>query len=344
MDSWADVRLLARRIHREALGRSAGDRTAARLIEAALGRDDLELRHFQAGEVADESVLGFLERDSQLVNVRRGQTPAEEAAVIAHEIGHFHLHLDPRSEVTVVAETLGGDPIESGAGRVEGYSSRERKEVQADIFAGEFLCPSDWLKEEITQRGRKPSQVAQSLGLPYSLVLNQAIRALLLPPLHESPEGEASAAIELDESQSEAAGWNAGPLLLDAGPGTGKTRTLVHRIATLLKEGTLPGSILALTFSRKAAEEMRERLSHGNPAAAIEMWVGTFHAFGQEMITRFPSRLGRTADVRILDETGSLALLNAISSGCRCGISRTSTNPPTSWSTCFGQFPAARTS
>lgn len=309
MDSWADVRLLARRTHREALERSQGDRTAAALIQAALLRDDLELRHFEAGEVADESVLGFLERDSLLVNVRRGQAPAEEAAVVAHEIGHFHLHFDPRSEVTVVAEALGGDPVESGAGRVEGYSSRERKEVQADIFAGEFLCPSDWLRDEIVERGLKPSQIAESLGLPYSMVLHQAIRALLLPPLDEPSEDDASAPVELDESQSEAAGWKAGPLLVDAGPGTGKTRTLVHRIAALLKDGALPGSILALTFSRKAAEEMRERLSQTDPAAAIEMWVGTFHAFGQEMITRFPGRLGRTADVRILDETGSLALL-----------------------------------
>jgi superfamily I DNA/RNA helicase len=309
MDSWADVRLLARRIHREALERSGGDRTSTALIEAALRRDDLELRHFEGGELADESVLGFLERDSQLVNVRRGQTPSDEAAVIAHEIGHFHLHLDPRSEVTVVAEALGGDPIETGSGRVEGYSSRERKEVQADIFAGEFLCPSDWLREQLVGAGRKPSEVAQSLRLPYSLVLHQAIRALLLPSLSEPAEEAASAPIELDQSQSEAAAWNAGPLLLDAGPGTGKTRTLVQRIATLLREGALPGSILALTFSTKAAEEMRERLSRDNPAAAIEMWVGTFHAFGLEMVTRFPSRVGRTADVKILDQTGSLALL-----------------------------------
>ena len=62
-----------------------------------------------------------------------------------------------------------------------------------------------------------------------------------------------------------------GPLLVDAGPGTGKTRTLVHRVKHLLEGDVLAGSILALTFSKKAAEEMRERLSTMNPDAAIEM-------------------------------------------------------------------------
>jgi DNA helicase-2/ATP-dependent DNA helicase PcrA len=100
-------------------------------------------------------------------------------------------------------------------------------------------------------------------------------------------------------------------LLVDAGPGTGKTRTLVHRIQHLLDNGASPASILALTFSNKAAEEMRERLSASNGDAAIEMWVGTFHAFGLELITKYHQRIGRTMNVRILDEAGALALLEA---------------------------------
>ena len=56
---------------------------------------------------------------------------------------------------------------------------------------------------------------------------------------------------------------------------------------------------------------MRERLSASNADAAIEMWVGTFHAFGLELITKYHQRIGRTMNVRILDEAGSLALLEA---------------------------------
>ena len=126
-----------------------------------------------------------------------------------------------------------------------------------------------------------------------------------------APSSESSPAYALDSNQLEAATWNAGPLLVDAGPGTGKTRTLVHRIQHVLENGASPASILALTFSNKAAEEMRERFSASDADAAIEMWVGTFHAFGLELITKYYQRVGRTMNVRILDEAGSLAFLEA---------------------------------
>jgi superfamily I DNA/RNA helicase len=210
--------------------------------------------------------------------------------------------------VTAIAPGLGGDSIDPGAGCVEGYSSRERKEVQADVFAGEFLCPSDWLRDQL-RAGNRPGEVAKDLELPLGLVMNQAIRALLLPPLHAPSAPQPTHAFELDESQLEGALWNDGPLLVDAGPGTGKTRTLVYRIQRLLEQGVSPASILALTFSNKAAEEMRERLSAANADAAIEMWVGTFHQFGLELITKYPDRAGRSDKVHTLDEAGQLAIL-----------------------------------
>lgn len=106
----------------------------------------------------------------------------------------------------------------------------------------------------------------------------------------------------LDPTQFEAATWNGGPLLVDAGPGTGKTRTLVHRIGHLLQQGASPASILALTFSNKAAEEMRERIA-ANPQAAIEMWAGTFHAFGLELVSKWHTRIGRSINMHF-DQTG----------------------------------------
>jgi superfamily I DNA/RNA helicase len=83
----------------------------------------------------------------------------------------------------------------------------------------------------------------------------------------------------------------------------------VHRIEHLLDNGEAAASILALTFSNKAAEEMRERLSAMDPKAAIEMWAGTFHAFGWELLSKHSDRIGRTFNVRVLDETGCLGLL-----------------------------------
>jgi superfamily I DNA/RNA helicase len=309
MDAWRDIRLKARASHAAALAAAKGERKAAALVAAALALDDLQLDRYEPGTKAGAGVYGFLDRPSLIVNVLAGQDAEDEAVVIAHEIAHFKLHLDPRQEVTVLAPGLGGDAIDTGSAQVQGYSPRERKEVQADVFAGEFLCPSDWLREEMTAKGRKPAAIAEELGLPPSLVMNQAIRALLLPPLRPPPPAPAQPRYELDPSQREAAMWTGGPLLVDAGPGTGKTRTLVYRIGHLLETGAPAASILALTFSNKAAEEMRERLSASNPQAAIEMWAGTFHAFGLELVSKWYDRLGRTINVRILDETGALALL-----------------------------------
>ena len=306
MDAWVDIRRKARELHERVVAASNGDRRAAALVAAALKEEDLEVRRMDLGP----GLLGSLDRPSRLVNIAKGQKPEDELVVIAHEVGHFHLHRDPHNEVTTRPQSLGGDPVDSGAGRVEGYSPRERKEVQADIFAGEFLCSSDWLRSEY-MAGKKPREIAAYLGLPENLVLNQMIRALLLPALTPASPRPVRADGPLDESQAVAVTWDKGPLLVDAGPGTGKTRTLTRRIEHFLAKGDRPGSFLALTFSNKAAEEMRERLSQMNASAAIEMWVGTFHAFGLELITKWPSSIGRTSRVRVLDQTGSLALLEA---------------------------------
>ena len=64
-----------------------------------------------------------------------------------------------------------------------------------------------------------------------------------------------------------------------------------------------------LTFSNKAAEELRERLSAMIGDRAIEMWIGTFHAFGLELLRKWPLSVGRTQALRVLDQTGSLAIL-----------------------------------
>ena len=308
MDAWNQIRLVARRCHADALVESGGVGDGRALNEAVIRLNDLELCYFPPSAKVSDGVLGFLDRPAQIVNIADGLPDGEEAVVIAHELGHFFLHKDPRNEVNQIDPGLGGDTVDSGAGMVYGYSPREQKEVQADVFAGEFLCPSDWLRTELIA-GQRPSEIAKRLNLPVHLVMNQAIRALLLPELKEPPlvAADTEAAFALDPSQQEAVDWQGGPLLVDAGPG--KTRTLVSRIQALLEDNVPPASILALTFSNKAAAEMRERVSLSSDEAAIEMWMGTFHAFGLELIRKWPEAIDRSLDVRILDQTKSLALL-----------------------------------
>jgi superfamily I DNA/RNA helicase/Zn-dependent peptidase ImmA (M78 family) len=307
VDAWIDIRRKARACHAKALAATNGDRRAEKIIEAALKADRLEVETYEFAP----GTLGSLNRAFRLVRVQKNLELTDELVVIAHEIGHFHLHHDPHNEVTARPDGLGGDPVDSGSGKVEGYSPNERKEVQADIFAGEVLCPGDWLREEFVGKNRRPESIAKELGLPPSLVMNQMVRAVLLPPIGTAPEVAPAVMHDLDASQQAAVMWEGGPLLVEAGPGTGKTRTLVRRIQRKLDEKETPASFLALTFSRKASEEMRERIAGMNPDASIEMWVGTFHQFGLELVTKWPLRFGRTSNVRTLDQTGQLELLEA---------------------------------
>ena len=116
----------------------------------------------------------------------------------------------------------------------------------------------------------------------------------------------------LNEPQREAVLHGDGPLLILAGAGSGKTRVLTHRIAHLVGTGQArPGEILAITFTNKAAQEMRERVEQlvGNRARA--MWVMTFHSACARMLRADADKLGYTRGFTIYDEQDSLRLVKA---------------------------------
>jgi DNA helicase II / ATP-dependent DNA helicase PcrA len=108
----------------------------------------------------------------------------------------------------------------------------------------------------------------------------------------------------LDALQRVAAAAPGGPLLVVAGPGTGKTRTLTHRIAYLCAEmGVLPEQCLAITFTRRAAEELRDRLVGLLGPVADDVTVGTFHALGLAILRENATAAGLPAGFRVADET-----------------------------------------
>src|SRR5262249_43552214 len=148
------------------------------------------------------------------------------------------------------------EAIPLGVERVEGYGPLERREREANVFAREFLLPTDALRGWFVDGNRDAGSIAQRVGLPEGLVMQQLARALLTPEIRSAPSTAAGSPADrpLDASQLAAATAPAGPLLVRAGPGTGKTRTLVGRVSHMLDAGTPPDSILALTFSNRAAE------------------------------------------------------------------------------------------
>ena len=124
------------------------------------------------------------------------------------------------------------------------------------------------------------------------------------------PSGELKPAgyIEaLNPDQREAVEHFAGPLLVLAGAGSGKTRVLTCRIARLIEyHGVDPHFIMAVTFTNKAAQEMRNRIHKLLGAEPGGMWIGTFHAIGARILRRHGSRLGFGPDFTILDEDDSV--------------------------------------
>ncbi|MCO6512331.1 MAG: UvrD-helicase domain-containing protein [Aridibacter famidurans] len=113
----------------------------------------------------------------------------------------------------------------------------------------------------------------------------------------------------LNPSQKRAVETDECPVLISAGPGTGKTETLIRRIVHLLNNGADPRRILALTFSNKAAQEMRERIGEARPEDAAKIQIMTFHAFGFNLLRKYWKEADVEKDSEILDQIDALLML-----------------------------------
>ena len=119
-------------------------------------------------------------------------------------------------------------------------------------------------------------------------------------------------AAELNEQQLAAVTAPPGPLLVIAGAGSGKTRTLTYRVAYLLENGIDPRNILLLTFTNKAARQMLDRVANLLPVDATGIWGGTFHSIGNRMLRRHGSALGYSSGFTIMDREDQKDLINTV--------------------------------
>ncbi|PTQ77321.1 superfamily I DNA/RNA helicase [Nitrosomonas oligotropha] len=311
MDATEAARREAERIHQAAV--AAGDDPWRLLdfVRREAVRRELDVYALPSGDSQLKGGRAAFDSQAGIILYEDTGSEFDRAFLIAHELGHVVVEGGTQDVVTEQVEperSVEDAPV--GIEKVLDYGARERREIRMDLFARELLLPRSVVRHLHVCDGCSSADIATRLGVPLQVVQQQLLDALLLPE-DSSTESFAVPAEALvpDSTQIAAAEHRNGAFQLQAGPGTGKTRTLVRRIESLLAEGVDPVSILVLTFSNKAANELSERLAASNPTAAAAMWIGTFHAFGLDIVRRFHDKLGLPSDPRLVDRSEAIGLL-----------------------------------
>lgn len=302
----------ARRLRQTLFGEAAATAIASKAIIDAVASEDAEDFQISDANPSDKTLGGadaVLEVKFRLIVVRNDISTGERAFLVAHEFGHWKLHHDGHEGChKVVDSTLkpeDGDTF--GAQKVEAYGARERAELQANIFARELLLPRE-VARTLFLAGKTAEQLTIELDLPLELVRQQLLDGLLLPePMEE--QSKPPKVITPTVEQIAAAQSTATTSLVKAGPGTGKTATLLMRVQYLLDTGAKPEELLLLTFSNRAARELVDRLQQQGIENAHEMWVGTFHAFGLEFLRKNCEQFGLKSRFGVADKMAEIAVL-----------------------------------
>ena len=143
------------------------------------------------------------------------------------------------------------------------------------------------------------------------------MREYVLRPAAGAPAGRIDYARDLNEQQREVVLAGEGPILVIAGAGSGKTRTLTYRVARLVESGVPPSALLLLTFTNKAAREMLHRVEHLVGGDVRRIIGGTFHHVGNLVLRRHAELLGLRRDYTIMDREDAKDLLEGILAGHR---------------------------
>ncbi|HBX9066664.1 TPA: UvrD-helicase domain-containing protein [Klebsiella pneumoniae] len=312
MDAIESARQTAESLHQSAMnsGCDTGDLLSYVLYEA--GRRDIEVYAVPDNDPQLNGGRALFDSQAEMILYEDTGSVFEKAFLIAHEIGHLVLEGPTEDNFTNYIEyDRASEAHAASAESMVDYGSRERREVIMDLFARELLLPRYLMRHLHVDEHMSSPDIAEAFQAPLNVVQQQLIDALLLPHNNSGSNGGSShhSLVKPDDSQRIAASHRGSPFLLQAGPGTGKTRALVHRVESLLDEGVNPGTILILTFSNKAAGELRDRISVKYPKAIATLWIGTFHSFGLDVIHRFHDRLGLTERPKLISRDEAIELL-----------------------------------
>jgi DNA helicase II / ATP-dependent DNA helicase PcrA len=264
---------------------------------------------------ADDSTLGgamaILNLDLLSIFQADGFPADETRYNAAHEYAHWFLHCRESRCSTADMALDFQEQSSLPVAVVDGYSANERIESEANIFASELLLPLPLAKYSYSDLEWNSQRIAEEIGIPVTIARRQMTDAVLLPIPPVTPPDSRTVSVPLDPSQEAAATVPVGPVLLSAGPGTGKTKTLVGRCIYLTNvRKVAPDLILALTYSRKAAAEMSGRLiSAGIGSVNSGPWTGTFHSFGMEVLRKYGENIGLLQGFKLIDRLDGVTLL-----------------------------------
>ena len=311
MDPIEAARKRAARIHREIVADGGDPWQPFDIVVRAIATHDLWHQPVKAGDVSLHGCKARIDPDTKGILYGETGTAGGDALLIGHELGHVAMHgcTDP----VLTHHTDPSRSAESGTAveKLVDYGRGERREVQADLFARELVLPRSVARDRHAE-GMSVADIAARLGITEDVVTQQLLDALLLPPVPDAVAVPSGGALRRDPSQDIAVAHRGSPYLLQAGPGTGKTRTLIRRVTSLIDEGVDPNGILVLTFSNKAAGELMDRLALSHPEAAASVWIGTFHAFGLDIVRRFHDRLRLPASPRLVDKATAITMLEGV--------------------------------
>src|SRR5258707_1471437 len=293
-----------------------------------------------------QGTYGFLDPGENLVGLRRDLPETLRRFTLAHELGHAILHRqigyrhitfnppqpgqeseqgmsreDPCQTQDVREEAMGfiyQEQAEELLGIGLSYDPRSQRELEANIFAAELLMPLERIRALYLTKQLPANKLAGVFDVSNAAMLNRV--AGLLVETRETPgqgeveqTGGASPPKKQYDEFQQAAIETPTPALVVAGPGSGKTSTLIGRAEYLLRnQGVRPEQILALTFSRKAAQEMQERLQKILPAGQLAPTISTFHAFCADLLRTHGPRVGLRQDFALVDDAEGYFLFQSL--------------------------------
>ncbi|WP_375461439.1 UvrD-helicase domain-containing protein [uncultured Enterovirga sp.] len=308
MDAIELGRQRAAEIHDELVGLGCSPWQPLALVTRDCERRDIEISAIDRGSPLLAGARAVFDPLTRSIKHERTGSDFDDALLIAHELGHVTLGDDRIANTT--SDVDAGRSAEAapvGEERVVDYSRKARREVQMDLFARELLLPRATARRLHLHDQMSASAIADRLGAPFGAVAQQLLDALLLSPMPSPSPARPDA--PLTARQDDAARHRGAAYLLEAGPGTGKTKTLVSRVSGLVAENEDPRAIVVLTYSNKAAGELADRIGAQHPEAAAAMWIGTFHAFGLNLIRRFHREMGFTSEPGLIDRPDAIARL-----------------------------------